>query len=306
MNIVRIATRQSRLALWQAEEVARQLRMRYPGLECELVKISTKGDLFLDAPLGTIGGKGLFVKELEQAMLEGRADIAVHSMKDVTIDLPDGLHLPVIMARANPLDAVVSPQGDGLDSLPAGTRIGSSSLRRQCQIRARRPDLKVLFVRGNVDTRLAKLDAGDFDVLMLACAGLERLGLHARITESVSADVIVPAVGQGAMGIECRLGDDIIETKIAALNHRPTAAAVRAERALNRGLGGGCHLPVAGFAVLEGETLKLHGLVGSVDGQLVLEHRGEGDVEQPEALGEAVAQALIDAGAERILTAVNG
>jgi len=304
VNVLRIATRQSRLALWQAQEVARQLRELDPSLECELVKITTRGDRFLDAPLGAIGGKGLFVKELEQAILDGRADLAVHSMKDVPVELPDGLHLPAVLARASPLDALVSRDGRGLDELAPGARVGSSSLRRQSQIRARRPDLRVIPVRGNVDTRLAKLDAGEFDALVLACAGLERLALSHRIAQVIASDVIVPAIGQGAMGVECREGDYRVESQVARLNHEATSVAVRAERALNRALGGGCHFPVAGLARVSGTDVMLRGLVGSIDGRQVIERSATGSVHEPEAVGNAVAGALKAAGADRILTAL--
>jgi hydroxymethylbilane synthase len=301
MNVLRIATRRSRLALWQAHEVARQLRGLDPTLECELVEITTRGDRFLDGPLGAIGGKGLFVKELEHAMLDGRADLAVHSIKDVPVELPDGLHLPSVLARASPFDALVSRDGCGLDELVAGARVGSSSLRRQSQIRARRPDLCVVPVRGNVDTRIGKLDAGEFDALVLACAGLERLALSHRIAQVISADVILPAIGQGAMGVECREGDDRVESLVARLNHEATFIAIRAERALNRALGGGCHVPVAGLACISGTDITLRGLVASIDGSRVLERRATGSVHEPEAVGHEVARALEAAGADRIL-----
>jgi len=303
---IRIATRQSRLALWQAEEVAHQLATLHPGLECELVKLTTKGDRFLEAPLGAIGGKGLFIKELEQAMLDGRADIAVHSMKDVTVDFPPGLHLPVIMERASPLDVVVSTELADLDALPRGARVGSSSLRRQCQVRALRPDLDVSPVRGNVDRRLSKLDEGQFDALVLAHAGLERLALDHRISEVISADVMVPAIGQGAMGVECREGDSDIEHLIAPLAHEATSLAVRAERAMNLALGGGCHAPVAGYATLQEGMLRLEGLVGSLDGRTVLRTVQTGNAKDPETLGARVAKYLKDAGAAALLEAAVG
>jgi len=300
---IRIATRQSRLALWQAEDVARRLSELHPGLECELVKLTTKGDRFLDAPLGTIGGKGLFVKELEQAMLDGRADIAVHSMKDVTVDFPAGLHLPVILERASPLDSVVSTRGVGLMELPENARVGSSSLRRQCQVRAVRPDLDVSSVRGNVETRLSKLDEGLFDALVLACAGLDRLALDHRIAEIIAPEVMLPAIGQGAMGVECREGDTEVEALVAPLNHEETSIAVRAERAMNLALGGSCHAPIGGFAVLRSSSLVLEGLVGSLDGRTVLRERIEGAADAPEALGRELAEKLKGAGAVALLEA---
>jgi len=304
LNVLRIATRQSRLALWQAEEVARRLEARCPDLECRLVQMTTEGDRFLDAPLAAIGGKGLFVKELERSLLDGRADVAVHSMKDVTVDFPDGLHLPVIMPRACPWDAFVDPGGRGLAELPDGTRVGSSSLRRRSQLLARFPGLEVVPVRGNVDTRLAKLDRGEVDGLVLACAGLERLALESRITERLPEGVMLPAIGQGAMGIECRVGDERVQRVIAALADPETTAAVRAERAMNEVLAGGCHAPVAGFATLRDGTLSLRGLVGSVDGAWVVRHIRSGPMEEPESLGAEVAEALLRDGGREILASI--
>ena len=239
-------------------------------------------------------------------MLHGRADIAVHSMKDVTVDFPPGLHLPVIMERASPLDVVVSTELADLDALPRGARVGSSSLRRQCQVRALRPDLDVSPVRGNVDRRLSKLDEGQFDALVLAHAGLERLALDHRISEVISADVMVPAIGQGAMGVECREGDSDIEHLSAPLAHEATSLAVRAERAMNLALGGGCHAPVAGYATLQEGMLRLEGLVGSLDGRTVLRTVQTGTAKDPETLGARVAKFLKAAGAAALLEAAVG
>ena len=229
-NTLRIATRKSMLALWQAEYVSDLLRQAHPGLDVELLKMTTKGDKILDTPLAKVGGKGLFVKELEQGLLDGSADIAVHSMKDVPADLPDGLHLPTVCPREDPRDAFVSNRFETLDALPQGARVGTSSLRRQCQLRARRPDLEIVDLRGNVNTRLAKLDAGDFDAILLAAAGLKRLGMGERITETLAPEVSLPAVGQGAVGIECRQNDERTNALLAALNHPATQTRVRAER----------------------------------------------------------------------------
>ncbi|NIR29791.1 MAG: hydroxymethylbilane synthase [Gammaproteobacteria bacterium] len=305
MNVIRIATRKSPLAVWQAEHVAQRVRASHPDLRVELVKLSTSGDKLLDAPLAKVGGKGLFVKELEQALTDGRADIAVHSMKDVTVELPEGLHLPVILARAEPRDAFVATKAPTLDALPRGARVGTSSLRRKCQLRSWRPDLTLLDLRGGVDTRLRKLDSGQFDALVLACAGLERLGLAGRIAQPLPPEVLLPAIGQGAMGIECREGDPAVEACIAPLNHAASAVCVRAERAMNRRLGGGCQVPIAGYAELNNAELRLRGLVATVDGTRVLhEHASTRRIDEPDALGIAVAEALLARGAGDILEEV--
>ncbi|MFZ0788700.1 MAG: hydroxymethylbilane synthase, partial [Chromatiaceae bacterium] len=252
---LRIATRKSPLALWQAEHAAAALTAAHPGLVVEIVGMTTKGDRILDAPLAKVGGKGLFVKELEQGMLTGEADIAVHSMKDVPVDFPDGLHLAVILEREDPLDALVSNRFESLAALPAGARVGTSSLRRQCQLAARRPDLRIEPLRGNVNTRLAKLDGGDYDAIILAAAGLIRLGFESRIRARISPQDSLPAIGQGAIGIECRTEDPRVNTLISPLHHGDTALRVRAERAMNARLHGGCQVPIAGHATLAGGTL---------------------------------------------------
>jgi hydroxymethylbilane synthase len=303
---LRIATRKSPLALWQAEHVATALRTTHPGLAVEIVGMTTKGDRILDAPLAKVGGKGLFVKELEQGMLAGEADIAVHSMKDVPVDFPQGLHLPVILEREDPLDAFVSIRYEGLGELPAGARVGTSSLRRQCQLAARRPDLRVEPLRGNVNSRLAKLDAGDYDAVLLAAAGLIRLGFAGRIRARIGAEDSLPAIGQGAIGIECRTDDARTQALIAPLHHGETALRVRAERALNGRLHGGCQVPIAGHATLEGGRLHLRGLVGTPDGTRVLRAQAEGPSDAPEALGIAVAEDLLGQGAAEILDALHG
>ncbi|WP_278956772.1 hydroxymethylbilane synthase [Aquipseudomonas alcaligenes] len=301
---IRIATRKSALALWQAEYVKARLEQAHPGLKVSLVPMVSRGDKLLDAPLAKIGGKGLFVKELETALLENEADIAVHSMKDVPMDFPEGLGLFCICEREDPRDAFVSNTYDSLDALPPGSVVGTSSLRRQAQLLARRPDLKIHFLRGNVNTRLAKLDAGEYDAIILAAAGLIRLGFEARIRASISVDDSLPAGGQGAVGIECRTADAEIHALLAPLHHAETAARVAAERALNKRLNGGCQVPIACYALREGEQLWLRGLVGQPDGGLLL--RAEGRGSDAEALGVQVAEQLLAQGAEAILKAVYG
>jgi hydroxymethylbilane synthase len=304
MGALRIATRKSPLALWQAEHVAALLRDEHAGLEIELVPLSTQGDRLLDAPLAKVGGKGLFIKELELALLEERADIAVHSLKDVPVEIPAGLGLPVFLARADARDALVSNHHQGLASLPPGARVGTSSLRRKCQLLATRSDLDVVTIRGGVHTRLAKLDDGDFDALILAAAGLHRLGMGERVREVLGPEVILPAVGQGVLGIECRDGDARIEPLVTPLGDADSSARVRAERAMNARLGGGCQVPIAGFAELDGEGLRLRALVASIDGSEVLREEGRAPRDRPEELGERVAERLLAKGAERILAEV--
>ena len=296
-RLLRIATRKSPLALWQSEHVAAALRAAHPGLEVVLVPMSTRGDEVLDRSLAAIGGKGLFLKELELAMLRGEADCAVHSLKDVPMELEPGFALPAILARADHADAFVSNRYDDITALPQGAVVGTSSLRRQAQLRARRPDLQLRDLRGNVNTRLAKLDAGEYDAIVLACAGLQRLGFEARIRARMDAPAWLPAPAQGAIAIESREDDTETRALCAALDHAATRTCVEAERAMNRALHGSCHVPVAAFAWLEGEHLNLHGLVGSAhDGRAVrAQAQGRGDM--PEGLGLEVAQALLEQGA---------
>jgi len=303
---IRIATRKSALALWQAEYVKARLEASHPGLKVSLVPMVSRGDKLLDAPLAKIGGKGLFVKELETALMENEADIAVHSMKDVPMEFPEGLGLYCICEREDPRDAFVSNHFDDLDALPPGSVVGTSSLRRQAQLLARRPDLKIQFLRGNVNTRLAKLDAGEYDAIILAAAGLIRLGFGERIRSSISVDESLPAGGQGAVGIECRTTDSELHALLECLNHAPTATRVVAERALNKRLNGGCQVPIACYAVLDGEQLWLRGLVGQPDGTVLLRAEGRAPAADAEALGVQVAEALLDQGAEQILQAVYG
>jgi hydroxymethylbilane synthase len=300
-RILRIATRKSPLALWQTEHVADRLREAHRGLAVELVPMSTRGDEVLDRSLAAIGGKGLFLKELELAMLRGDADCAVHSLKDVPMELEAGFVLPAILARADHADAFVSNRYDDLDALPQGAIIGTSSLRRQAQLRARRPDLVLRDLRGNVNTRLAKLDAGDYDAIVLACAGLQRLGFDARIRARLDAPDWLPAPAQGAIAIECRSDDPSTIALFEALNDAATRTCVEAERAMNRALHGSCHVPVAAFAVLDGDTLQLQGLVGSaLDGRHV-RAAAAGAAEAPDALGRRVAAELIAQGASALI-----
>ena len=301
---IRIATRKSPLALWQAEFVKAELLRHHPDLTVELITFTTRGDKILDTPLAKIGGKGLFVKELENALLAGEADLAVHSMKDVPMAFPEGLGLATICEREDPRDAFVSTRYAAIEDLPQGARVGTSSLRRQCQLRALRPDLVLLNLRGNVNTRLAKLDAGDYDAIILAAAGLIRLGFEARIRSSLPTTSSLPAGGQGAVGIEIRSDDQRLRELLAPLHHQPTALCVRAERALNAHLNGGCQVPIACFAEREGDQLWLRGLVGDpVDGTL-LRAEARAAASDPEALGIAVAEQLLAQGAGAILARV--
>jgi hydroxymethylbilane synthase len=304
LEVLRIATRRSPLALWQAEFVRDALMARNPGLQVELLGIATKGDKILDTPLAKIGGKALFVKELETAILDGEADIAVHSMKDVPMEFPPGLFLPVICEREDPRDAFVSNKFLDLMSLPHGARVGTSSLRRQCQLRSVRPDLQIGDLRGNVGTRLGKLDSGEFDAIVLAAAGLIRLKLHTRIAQFLSTEISLPAGGQGAVGIECREGDDQVIGLLQALHHEDSADRVIAERALNHRLQGGCQVPIACFAELGADQLHLRGLVGEVSGETILRTQISGSRRDAQALGTAAAEDLLAQGADKILAAL--
>lgn len=303
-NLIRIATRQSPLALWQAHYVRQQLQYHHPSLRVELVPMVTRGDIILDTPLAKVGGKGLFVKELELALLEQRADIAVHSMKDVTVSFPQGLGLAVLCEREDPRDAFVSPRWASLDALPLGAVLGTSSLRRQCQIRERRPDLVVKDLRGNVGTRLSKLDNGEYDAVILAVAGLKRLAMSDRIRMPLAPELLLPAVGQGAVGIECRLDDTDTLALLAPLHHRETAIRVSAERAMNARLEGGCQVPIGSYAEIEGDQLWLRALVGAPDGSRVIRAERRAPLADAPALGTALAEELLSQGAGEILAAV--
>jgi hydroxymethylbilane synthase len=299
--MLRIATRKSPLALWQSEHVAAALRAAHPGLEVVLVPMSTRGDEVLDRSLAAIGGKGLFLKELELAMQRGEADCAVHSLKDVPMELDPGFALPAVLARADHADAFVSNRFDSIDALPHGAVVGTASLRRQAQLRARRPDLVLRDLRGNVNTRLAKLDAGEYDAIVLACAGLQRLGFDARIRARLDAPDWLPAPAQGAIAIECREDDAATAALCAVLEHEPTRVCVEAERAMNRALHGSCHVPVAAFARLDGDRLVLDGLVGAASDGRRVRARGDGEASAPQALGERIARELLDGGAGALL-----
>ncbi len=311
-KIIRIATRRSPLALWQAEHVAKRLQETFPECRTELVKMTTQGDRILDAPLAKIGGKGLFVKELEQGMLEDLADIAVHSMKDVPVEFPDGLHLAAILSREDPTDAFVSNHYQTLEALPANARIGTSSLRRQCQIKELYPDAEILSLRGNVNTRLSKLDAGEYDAIILASAGLKRLGMAGRITQCLDTSVSLPAIGQGAIGIECRTDDLEINAMLKVLHDMETGLCVTAERAMNARLNGGCQVPIAGFAQLQSDQLVMRGLVGNPDGTVIYRATRTVDLgndpglvdDKVANLGKLIAEDLLAQGADKILQAL--
>ncbi|WP_027874756.1 hydroxymethylbilane synthase [Spongiibacter marinus] len=306
---LRIATRESLLALWQAEYIKARLEACHPGLQVELLGMTTRGDQLLDSPLSKIGGKALFVKELEQALLDGRADIAVHSMKDVPMEFPEGLGLAIICEREDPRDAFVSNHYADVDALPQGARVGTSSLRRECQLRARRPDLQISSLRGNVQTRLRKLDDGEFDAIILASAGLIRLELQQRIASFMNVEDSLPACGQGAVGVETRLDDNWVRELLAPLHDPDSAAKVMAERAMNTRLQGGCQVPIAGYAITDDsrdDHLWLRALVGEPDGSRVLRAELTAPAADPEALGVAVAEALLAQGAGDILAAVYG
>jgi len=300
-RVLKIATRKSPLAVWQAEFVRSQLQLHYPELDIELVKMSTQGDHMINSPLSKIGGKSLFIKELEIGILEGRADIAVHSMKDVPYELPDEFEIGAILVRENPFDAFVSNHFNEINELPQGARVGSCSLRRIVQLKAIRPDLEILDLRGNVNTRLMKLDQGEYDAIILACAGLIRLGCEDRIKQPLDAQTSLPAVGQGALGIENRKGDESVRELIRPLIDSKTMTEVLAERAMNATLEGSCSVAIAGYAVSNGEKLLLKGLVGKVESGSILRAENTGSTSQPKVLGELVANQLLDIGAGKLL-----
>ncbi|MFT5718857.1 MAG: hydroxymethylbilane synthase [Oleiphilaceae bacterium] len=304
-RVIRIATRKSALAMWQAKYVQAKLLEYHPQVTVELVPMSTQGDRILDTPLAKIGGKGLFIKELEIAMQNGEADIAVHSMKDIPVTFPDGFDLHAICERENPFDAFVSNTFESLQALPQGAVVGTSSLRRQCQIRAFRDDLIIKDLRGNVNTRLSKLDDGQYDAIILASAGLIRLGMHHRIRQEINADLSLPAVGQGAVGIECRNDDAELIELLAPLNHTATAIRVKAERAMNARLEGGCQVPIGSYAVLDGNLLLLRGLVGTPDGKTMLKAHAQGPLSDAEQIGVTVANELLAKGARSILDSLS-
>lgn len=299
-----IASRESALAMWQARHIRQRLQSLYPDMQIEILGMTTTGDQILDSPLSTIGGKGLFVKELEQALADGRADLAVHSMKDVPMHLPDGFSLAAIGEREDPRDAFVSNHFGGLEDLPASSVVGTSSLRRQSQLKARFPHLEVASLRGNVHTRLRKLDEGQYSAIILAAAGLKRLGLEERITSLISTEHSIPAVGQGALGIEINAArQDLLEV-LAPLNHPETAACVIAERALSRALAGSCQVPIGAYAEMHGNELHMVGFVSSIDGTQMVRDEVRGPISKPESLGLMLADRLIALGAQPILAAL--
>lgn len=301
-SLIRIATRKSPLAIIQAELIRSKLLKLYPEFEIQLVPLTTSGDKLLGAPLAQIGGKGLFVKELEQALLENRADIAVHSMKDVPVTITDGLEITTICEREDPRDALVANQYTDLTSLPESSIIGTASMRRSCQIKARRPDIQIEILRGNVNTRLQKLDEGQYDAIILAAAGLKRLGFENRIKHYLSIDESLPAVGQGALGIECRADDYQLKEKLAALEHIHTRICVVAERSMNHALNGGCQVPIGAYAeIINNSTITLRGLVAKLDGSKILTAHASADIDSAEQLGKQVAKELIHKGADKIL-----
>ena len=301
MTTLRLATRQSALALWQTEHVATRLRAAHPGLTVTLVPMTTRGDRILDRPLSDIGGKGLFLKELEVAMLDGEADAAVHSLKDVPMTLDGPFVLSAILERADPFDAFVSVKYSDIDDLPRGSRVGTSSLRRQSQLRARRPDLQIVDLRGNVNSRLAKLESGEYDAIILACAGLERLGLARYIRHRLEAPGWLPAVAQGAIAVETRDGDIATAALMSVLDHAPTRTCVEAERAMNRRLHGSCNVPIAAYATLHGGILELEGMVGSAADGKCIRAQAVGKAHDPDGLGRLVAAELMLLGAGPML-----
>jgi hydroxymethylbilane synthase len=304
VKTIRIATRKSELALWQANHVADLLRAQHPGIEVELLPMVTQGDIILDQPLAQIGGKGLFLKELERALLSGAADIAVHSMKDVPVEQVPGLVVDVMLARANPFDALLSREGQALAELPEGARVGTSSLRRQCQLRSIRPDLVVADLRGNVNTRVRKLQEGQYEAIILACAGLERLGMDALITEQLAPPLWLPAATQGTIGVQCRVGDAAVSALVSTLSDADAVLRTRAERTVAAALQGSCQVPLAVFADTAHGELRISGMVGTPDGSRVLRAESKGAPARVDELAAEVATDLIGQGADRIIAAL--
>lgn len=303
---IRIATRKSPLALWQANYVKQQLLAIHNNLTVELIPMVTQGDVLLDSPLSKIGGKGLFVKQLEQAMLNNDADIAVHSIKDIPVQFPEGLILATICQRDEVRDAFISNKYRSLDELPKGAIIGTSSLRRQCQLRAKYPHIQIKDLRGNVSTRLAKLDEHQYDAIILAAVGLKRLALENRIKQLIDTDLILPAVGQGAIGIEARTNDQVILDLLAPLDDKNSRICIQAERAMNQQLQGGCQVPIACYSQLKNNTLSIQGLVGRTDGREIIKSQIQGNADQFEQLGHSLAEQLLNQGAKKILKELNG
>ncbi len=305
MSLIKIGTRKSQLALWQANHVASLLKQGDETLAIELVEITTEGDRFLHAPLSEAGGKGMFLKELEEALFAGDIDLAVHSMKDVTVTLPRGLHIGAILRRHDVRDALVSTNNVSLDDLPQGAVVGTCSLRRQCLIGHHYPHLVIRNIRGNVNTRLAKLDSGEFDAILLAAAGLKRLGLQHRVSEYLDEEKFIPAVGQGAIGVECRINDDRVNARLSKINHALSDVCVSAEREVNKRLGGGCHVPLAVYARAEDEKIQLFAFAGLPDGSEIVSVLHAGQMNNPVLASEQMADKLITKGALKVIASVN-
>ncbi|MFC1534336.1 hydroxymethylbilane synthase [Thermodesulfobacteriota bacterium] len=302
--LLRIGTRGSKLALVQSTWIKNKIAARHPDVHVELVTIKTKGDKILDSPLSKIGGKGLFIKEIEEALLRKEVDLAVHSMKDVPAELPEGLYLPIFPEREDPRDAFVSLRYKKIGELPARSRVGTGSLRRSAQLLSMRPDLDVIPIRGNVDTRLRKLESGELEAIILATAGLNRLGFQDKTGSALSSDEFLPAVGQGALGLELRKADDTVLDLLNFLNHKQTEMAVKAERAFLKKLEGGCQVPIAGHGRLDGNSLMLRGMVAELDGMRIIRDEAIGDMEDPEGIGITLAERLLESGADEILARV--
>jgi len=305
-SIIKIGTRGSRLALSQSEWVKREIAALHPDVRVELIRIKTKGDRILDSPLSKIGGKGIFVKEIEDALLKKDVDLAVHSIKDVPTDLPDGLHLPIFPKREDPRDAFISVEYNSLEDLPRGATIGTGSLRRSAQLLHIRPDLAVISLRGNVDTRMRRVESGDLQAIILAAAGLKRLGLSPKVFQILPVDKFLPAIGQGALGLEIRQDDDRIIDIIGFLNHESTEMSVKAERAFLKRLEGGCQVPIAGYGRVEGEDIILNGMVAELDGSRIIMDEVKGPKDRPEDIGINLAERLLSAGADKILARIYG
>jgi len=303
---LKIGTRGSKLALTQSGWIKDQIEQQYPDVQVELVRIKTKGDKILDSPLSKIGGKGLFVKEIEEALIRREVDLAVHSIKDVPGELPDGLHLSVYPEREDPSDAFLSLEYSIFSDLPNGASVGTGSLRRSSQLLNMRPDLDIVAIRGNVDTRIKRMESGELQGIILAASGLNRLGLSRRISQLLPVEEFMPAIGQGSLGLEIRENDEAVYSLISFLNHEPTQIAVRAERAFLKRLEGGCQVPIGGHAVLEGETIRLCGMVAELDGSMIIRDELKGEKQSPEILGITLAQQLLDAGAGEILARAYG
>lgn len=303
---IKIGTRGSKLALTQSSMIKEEIEKKHPDVDVELVIIKTKGDKIIDSPLSKIGGKGLFVKEIEEALLEGRIDIAIHSIKDVPGELPDGLSIQFLPEREDPSDALLSVKYDRLEDIPEGAKVGTGSLRRSSQLLNKRPDIEIIPIRGNVDTRIKKLETGEVDAILLATSGLNRLGLSSKIKQTLPPLDFIPAVGQGALGLEVRSNDNVCNKLLEFLNHKETAIAVRAERAFLNRLEGGCQVPIGAYAIIDNNQITIHGMVAELDGSRIIKDTEKGSCEEPEKLGKRLAEKLLNMGADKILAEVYG